>query len=300
VEPVIWMIVAGVVLVGGAIAQWLRARRREDMASVALRNGLSYSETHPFDCTRIAFPLFRMGDDRGAENVMWRDGDRGPVRGFDYWCKHEHRDASGQSTPTFQHFTCVLAFVNGGWPDLSIRRDGFVAKITDAIDGADIDFESDEFNRMFSVRCADRRFATALIDPQMMEVLLTTGGRLAFDLKGRWMLVHCDRTKASFVPAIMRVAETLIARIPRVVWELYPTPFIDESGAPLPAGDEDAALQRLLRSSDSVVDPLEAGRTGMFGPIYKALEDDGVDYDLDGKPLPTRTEDPWGAGNADE
>ncbi len=149
---------------------WAAAQRRKDFETVAVRHGLNHSVEDPFDCTRIAFPLFRRGDGRGAENVMWRDGTNGgPVRAFDYWYYTESRDQHGNVSKTYHYFSCALAQVNGAWPELQIEREGVLDRVAGALGFDDIDFESDEFNRTYAVHCQDRRFAMALIDPRMME-----------------------------------------------------------------------------------------------------------------------------------
>jgi hypothetical protein len=295
VVEVLWLVGITIVLLVSAIAGYLSAKRKGEMVEVARRNGLEYSDNDPFNCTRVAFPLFRRGEGRHAEHVMWREAPTGPVRGFDYSCWWEHRAQDGSTSRRYQHFTCALAFTNGSWPDLSVHREGLLDRMVDTLGDTDIDFESEEFNRTFVVRCRDRRFATALIDPQMMATMLATRGRLSFDFKGRWLLVWCDRVKPRYVPPIMRVAETLAGRIPPVVRELYPSTLVDGEGKALPPVDHlapDIALDPDL----DVDRPFETRGGSPFETIFKALEDDGIEYDLDGKQLPEREENPWGNG----
>jgi hypothetical protein len=292
---VLLVVAVAVVFLASAFAGYLSAKRRGEMAAVAARNGLEYSVTDPFNCTRVAFPLFVRGDGRHAEHVMWRESDAGPVRGFDYACFWEHTDENGRASRRYQHFTCAMAFTNGSWPDLSIHREGLLDRMVDVVGGTDIDFESEEFNRTFVIRCADRRFATALIDGQMMEAILATRGRLSFDFKGRWLLVWCDRVRPRYVPPIMRVAETVVSRIPRVVRELYPSTLVDEHGNALPPVDHvlpEIALDPDLDGNR----PFETRGGSPFEPIFEALDEDGVEYDLDGNRVAKRDENPWGGG----
>ena len=290
-----------VVLAAGGIAAARRAARRQQAAEIASRAGLQFEPTDPFDCTRVAFHLFTKGDGREASNVMWRDTDDGhSFRVFDFAYYVEHHDQYGRTTKTYHPSSCAMALVGSAWPDISIGREGLLDKVVNAIDGGDIDFESEEFNRLFAVHCDDRRFASALIDAQMLEFLLSTKGELGFELKGRWLLVWTRRIPPKLMPGLLRAAEEFVHHIPKVVWELYPSTFVDAQGHPLAPGDDpvdrmkaDLALAEVHRDrGDDPFDVLEESP-------YAALErHDGVEYDLDGHVVPKVEEDPWGTGRA--
>jgi hypothetical protein len=71
--------------IGLVIVPWtLAIRRGRGAGTAAVESGLSYSAADPFSCTRVAFPLFRKGDGRSAENVMWREGAELASRAFDF------------------------------------------------------------------------------------------------------------------------------------------------------------------------------------------------------------------------
>src|SRR5436190_1965055 len=228
-----------VVLAMGGITAARRAQRGRDAATIAAGAGLRFESLDPFDCTRIAFQLFRKGDGREATNLMWRDTDDGHMyRVFDFAYYEEHRDEYGRVTKTYHRWSCALALVGSAWPDITIGRGGVLDKMVNAITGSKIDFESEEFNRLFSVHCTDRRFASALLDPQMLEFLLRTQGELSFELKGRWLLVWSDPVPPKYMPGLLRVAEQFVQHIPKVVWDLYPSTFVDDEGRPLAPGDD--------------------------------------------------------------
>jgi len=293
VYVVAFLVVAGI----SVVASMRRAMRARDVSVIATRAGLEYSAIDPFDCTRVSFRLFTKGDGRGAENVMWQEpGDGHVYRVFDYWYYDEHHDQYGRTTKTYDRSSCAMALVGSSWPDISIVREGLVDKVMSAIGGGDIDFESEEFNRTFAVRCGDRRFASALIDARMLEFLLSTHGALNFELKGRWLLVWTDPVKPSLMPGLLHVAGRFVENIPAVVWELFPSDFVDAEGRPLPPGDDPIDRMKTeleLSEHHNDDDPFEVlGRSP-----FEALErTDGVEYDLDGHPLPKVKEDPWGHG----
>jgi len=283
------------VVVGIAIAlvvvPWLLAqRRRGDAATVAERHGLRFSALDPFGCTRVAFPLFRKGDGRTAENVMWRDRADGlTTRAFDFSYYVEHPDR-GEGARSYKHFTCAMAQVDGAWPEVSITREGILEKALDLVGLGDIELESDAFNHRFALRSPDRRFAVTLVDARMMDFLLSSEARLAFFVKGRWVLVVTDPVGPELMPALMRVAEAFVEHVPRVVHELWPSPFRDAEGRPLPAGDEAYGLA-LAAAEQAEQDPWTVLRSSP----YAALGDEaGPEYDLDGQVVEPKPEDPWG------
>jgi len=274
--PVLLVVGACVVLALIVVPWYLRARRREDIAAVAARQGLRYSAVDLFECVRLPFPLFRRGDGRGSENVVWHDRpDTLATRAFDYWYYDERQDNAGRSARSYKRFSCVLVQVDGSWPDVSITRDGFLEKALDLVGWGSIELESDEFNRRFALRSPDRRFAITVCDASMIDFLLSTEARFSFAIKGRWVLLACDPVEPTLVPALMRVAETFVGHIPRVVYELWPSPFRDAQGRPLPAGDE--GLGSVTPAAPAAVD-----------------EPDGPRFDLDGDLVPEVVEDPWG------
>jgi hypothetical protein len=258
---------------------------------VAARHGLEYSQVDPFGCTRVAFPLFRKGDGRTAENVVWRDQGNGlPVRAFDFSYYTETRDQAGNAVRSHKRFSCVMAQLDGAWPEVSITREGLFEKALGFVGFGDIELESDEFNRRFALRCPDRRFAVTLVDPRMIGFLLSTDAQFGFFVKGRWLLVVSDPVDPELVPALMGIADAFVAHIPRVVYELWPSPFRDAEGRPLPAADEGYGLA-MAAAEAAELDPW----TVLRSTPYDALEDgDRPEYDLDGNLVEPQEEDPWG------
>ncbi len=285
-------VAAVVVVLGVALVQWaLQQRRRQVLADVAASHGLRHSAVDPFGCTRVAFPLFRKGDGRVAENVVWRDREDGlPIRAFDFSYYTERHDEAGNVVRSSKHFSCVMAQLDGAWPELSITKEGILEKALDLVGFSDIQLESEAFNRQFALRSPDRRFAVTFVDARMIDFLLSTNGQLAFFVKGRWALIVSHPVSPELVPALLRVGEAFVERIPRVVYELWPSPFRDAQGRPLPAGDE-AYGQAMAAAAEIELDPWRVLRGGPF----RALEhDDGPEYDLDGHVVEPQPEDPWG------
>ncbi|MEY2422549.1 MAG: hypothetical protein QOI95_2616 [Acidimicrobiaceae bacterium] len=299
-EAVIFLLVVAALSAAGTVTAVLRAKRAAQICDIATRAGLQYSASDPFDCARVSFQLFTRGDGRGAENVMWREpGDGHVYRVFDFWYYDEYKGEGGKVERIYHRSSCAMALVGSSWPDITVAREGMFEKVLTKIAADDINFESEEFNRLFAVRCRDRRFANALVDAQMLDFLLTTKGELNFELKGRWLLVWTDPIKPKLMPGLLGVAERFVGHIPPVVWDLYPSTFVDGDGKPLPPGDDPvdrmrAELELAEHRHGREHDPFDV----LAQSPFEALErHDGVEFDLDGHPLPKVEEDPWGAGH---
>ena len=57
-------------------------------------------------------------------------------------------------------------------PPLSVDPENFLDRFVGRLTDNDIDLESEDFNRAFTVSCPDRKFASDVLHPQMMEFLL--------------------------------------------------------------------------------------------------------------------------------
>ena len=220
-----------VILIGGAgmvaglvsLSMMIGERNRDRLlVASAKRAGLSFSPQDPFDCAGPPFDLFRQGDGRGTQNVMWRPNAEHPIRVFDYWWYDEYEDNNGVAHRSYHRRTCATAEVGWLWPQLSLTKEGLVSKAASVLGVRDIEFESEEFNRTFYVTSEDRRFANAFLDAQMIDLLAATKGFVEMEVKNRWILLYTERLKGNELPPLYKLTETIVARIPRLVYEMWP------------------------------------------------------------------------------
>lgn len=310
----------GLGVVGLALISLVRAyqynQRIKQFPAIARRAGLTYSETDPFNSTGVAFRLFGAGDGQMVTDVLWRPDDRQddqspPARVFNFAYYVKSDSGPVGSTKVWHRFTCALAQHNGNWPPIRIDPEGVLDRAFQKLGLPDIDFESEEFNRAFTVQCPDRKFASALIDPQMMDFLLTTGGEVTLETKGRFLLATSRPLDPAQLPALLHVAEQFVERVPPAVRELYPS-FPDGAGTelfPMPPTSEESAggglgggglggeldLFSLWHDANAAPAPYR------FAPAPDELDPEsdawdptpGVDHDLEGRPVAPAVEDPW-------
>ena len=127
----------------------------------------------PFQLFRSTRPFY--GEVENVVSGSWHDLE---VRSFDH--------SYSVSDDERRLLSCVQIAIPGGWPTLVIRPETGFTRVAD-LAVPDIAFEAEIFNRAFAVRCHDRAFASALVDPRMMEWLLLLDPRWSFEIDGRWI-----------------------------------------------------------------------------------------------------------------
>jgi hypothetical protein len=177
VEAVQTVLILAVIAAGVLVAIWytlrLEAKRREALFLLAQSLELTYrgGPDASFDTFHTHAP-FQIGRHRRARNLLEGEttiaNERHPVTLGDY--EYTVRRDKRNETKRFS-----FALFRLPWPavpDLAIRHEHLGDKILGAIGFDDIDFESEEFSRRFFVKSPDKRFAYAVVHPQMMEFLL--------------------------------------------------------------------------------------------------------------------------------
>lgn len=214
---------AGVLSAAGyAVRRGPRRRTHADVSKVAAAHGLGWGETDPFGTSRLMFDRFNEGIERGFGASMWDRSDPGQLRAFDFWWETE--DSEGRRT---RHWTTSVAGSLACWcPYLTVRPEGLGTRLAATMAAKDIEVESEEFNRMFYVRCDDRAFATALLSPAMIELLLTTDGLLTFEVHGDAFLLTAKRARVDQYPGLIRLASVLRSTVPAELCDLHQPKFI--------------------------------------------------------------------------
>ena len=201
---------------------YAKKKRREALAGVAASLGLTYEEEDPYGLVGLPFELMQRGDGQGTENVLdgtWQDV---ALKEFDYWYYTESSDGQGNRSKTYHRFSCALTEVPIDATPLTISHENVLTRIGDHLGFDDIQFESEDFNRAYRVKCEDRKFATDLIDARMMGWLLPQEG-WAFELTGPYLLAYCDRLRPTELIPLLGTLKAFRDHIPRVVYDLHGT-----------------------------------------------------------------------------
>lgn len=215
--------VVALVGLGVAIYKFVSTqRRREAFALLAAELGFDYSRHDPFGLVHLPFSLFAEGDGRGVENVLAGERDDRPVKLFDYWYYDEHRDQDGDVQRTYHRFSCALTVIPASCPPLAVEPEGLWSRLKDHLGFRDVEMESEEFNRRFEVQGEDRRLATALLAPAMMEWLMAHADDCRYEVLGNQLLCASSRRRPEDLTWLLGQLEGFRIRVPSVVAELYP------------------------------------------------------------------------------
>ncbi|MBN1917939.1 MAG: hypothetical protein JW889_08535 [Verrucomicrobia bacterium] len=213
-------VIAFATLVVIAITAAYRAdrRRREVFDELADRLGFAFDpkkrkKRPPWS---KPFELFRRGSPDGTFNHLAGERDGLSVEIFDY----KYVISSGDSNTTYTRVVVVLE-MPGSFPMLLVRPDTALREFFECLGGADIDFESHEFNRRFYVKAEDRAFAFQIVHAQMMEFLLAARTALrgiSLQLLGDRAVFYRDKDlKPKDVGPVLEFALAFYARIPDFV-----------------------------------------------------------------------------------
>lgn len=190
--------------------------RRESFEDQARRAGLRAEAGDPFRLLDAPFALFgRAASVRDIENTA--NGIRGGERVViaDYW----YAPSSDPQRDDYRRYTCVLTETPPWWTDVSVMPKGLADVLRSMVPLSDLRTESEEFNRRFDVRAADRRFANALLDQRMMAWLLEQAPDSGFEIVDGRLMVFRARVTASLddVARALELADGFSQRVPSVV-----------------------------------------------------------------------------------
>jgi hypothetical protein len=183
-----------------AVLAWIINRMQQQKRSkawmpFAASLDCGFDPEDPFDIPRISpQSLFSQGHSRRASNVMFGTYQGREVRCFDY----RYTIGSGDDSRTYS-MTCLLIEAPISFPVLSLRPEGFLDHLGHALGIEDINFESDEFNRRFAVKCEDRKFAYGVIHQGAMDYLLLHRP-LCIEGNGMTVLFHYNQEKMGRLP----------------------------------------------------------------------------------------------------
>jgi hypothetical protein len=178
VEVVIVILVIIVGICIAIVAARMEAKRREAFRAVAKRLGLSFKLKDSSIDNRYKFlSELRKGDNRHGTIVLHGTYKDQVVEAFEYHYETYSTDSKGNRT-THHHYSNHYVITESDdnaslpYPELRVYPENFLSKIGQAMGYDDIDFESIEFSKSFTVRCKEKRFAYDICHPRMMEWLL--------------------------------------------------------------------------------------------------------------------------------
>ena len=223
---------AGVVVIFGAfllvmvlvavLSYQAAKKRREAFAALAASRGWSYTERDDRWTQTFGGSPFDSGHNRQASNILRGEYDTRGFVAFDYvyYTTETSTDSEGRTTSreVAHRYSVVGLEVGAAFPALAVSPEGMFSRIVGRLTNRDIELESEEFNRAFTVTCPDRKFASDVLHPRMMEFLLTHRDS-SFRFEGGWVLsVENGRTDIEQVLPRLAHLDTIVDNVPEFVW----------------------------------------------------------------------------------
>lgn len=212
---VVLFVFAGIGLVVYSVVQ--AAKRRQAMATYAVSRGWRYEAIQPLLVDRFDGPPFGIGHGRSATNAVYGQHDGREFVSFDY--EYKTTSGSGKDRRTTTHTFSVVALSMGvSLPTLRVDPENLLERVVGRVTNTDIELELEDFNRAFTVSSPDRKFASDVLHPQMMEFLLQhrdVGWRFERD---SMLIVSGSRRSIAEIDATLALMDQISDNIPDFVW----------------------------------------------------------------------------------
>jgi len=230
VTCLVWLVPVAVVV--GVV--WYQRKRDAALRAWAAATGWTYVGRDPSLVCRWRGQPFNVGHSRYAREVLvGRFGGREAVS-FTY----VYRTGGGKNQATYT-FHVVAMRLPTYLPTLELTPEGIGARISKALGGQDIQFESDDFNRAWRVQARDLKFAHDVVHPRLMERLLRPDARgVPLRIEGMDVLTWTSgATRLEAIGPRLSLLGAVVDAVPRYVWLDHgydPGPQVPARPAPRP------------------------------------------------------------------
>lgn len=205
-----------------ATVGWFRwqaeQKRRALLAEWAAANKWSLNAEDASLCSRWGGTPFDEGDHRRARNVLsgsWKDR---PFVSFDYSYETHSSDGRGGRSTTTHRYAVSAVQIPAWLPTLQVVPETMLTRLGNAVGITDIELESEDFNRAFRVHASDPKFASDVLTPRTMQLLLS---REHFSWRIEGTDILCWQQGEQHPAAVTAAVATMldvVAGIPSFVW----------------------------------------------------------------------------------
>lgn len=218
-EHIETLVLLGLGALFSIFAAYRAARRRDTFRSGAAAHGWTYAPTDWMVHSEFSRSggIFNRGHKHRFKNVISGVHDGRDFVAFDFtYTTTTHRD--GKKRSQSHHYGVVAVDVQTSLPRLHVAPESIFGRLIGSVTNTDIELESDAFNQVFTVNCADRKFASDVLHPRMMELLLTYP-HLGWHFHRHYLLGTQSGT-FSFDAVVERLMafDSVLDAIPAFVW----------------------------------------------------------------------------------
>jgi hypothetical protein len=217
---VIILIVASAVAVVPLLS-YVGSRQRRAVMSYATTQGWQYRDDDPALAMRYWGHPFVSDSDARAEAVIRGRFSGMPFAAYAYTANIAGADATGRATNTTRTVPVVSLLLGSGLPDLDVVP----GPSFDASWGEHSPFElspdSAEFREAFTVRTANRQFASDVLQPRLMHDLMAYPERAWAIRGGDVISVGSWNGKPEKIPTYLDHLTMIVDAVPPSVWTSY-------------------------------------------------------------------------------
>ena len=209
-----------VVVVGvGIYFNYKREQKRKALlAQWAAANKWTLLDEDDQWCSRWQGNPFGEGDHRRARNVLTGTWKGKPFVSFDYSYQTHSSNGKGGSTTETHNYAVSSVSLPAYLPRLQVTPESLLTRFGNAVGFADIELESEDFNRAFRIHADDPKFASDVLTARTMQLLL---GRphLSWRIEGADILCwQSGEQQPVAVNAAVATMLDVVAGIPSFVW----------------------------------------------------------------------------------
>ncbi len=203
-------------------------RRRERLTAFAAARGWTLVRRDDRWCDTFDGAPFGTGHNRQAHNILQGQHDGRALVAFDYvyHTTESSTDSNGNhSSREVSHWYSVVGLqVGASVPALSVTPEGFFSRAIGKLLNRDIELESEEFNRAFTVTSPDRKFASDVLHPRAMEYLLTVRDLAWRTTNGSILTIESGRHEPAEIDHRVVVLDRILDLVPDFVRDQYGIP----------------------------------------------------------------------------
>jgi hypothetical protein len=225
------VIIVGALAVFGLIAylSWKAEQARiAELQAYAASKGWTYTPRDDSWHQTFDGSPFTSGHGRRSTKILAGpyDGRQAAVFDYVFHTTETSTDAQGHTRhrEVAHKFNVVALSLGALTPGLSVSPEGVFGRLIGRMFNNDIELESEEFNRAFTVNSDDRKFAFDVLHPRMMELLLQHPDT-AWRIDKGWLITVEDGSYEIFdIEPRLGFADRLLDTFPDFLREQYGLP----------------------------------------------------------------------------
>ncbi len=215
--PYLFAVFLAFVVLVGVVGYVQAKRRREALQAHAATRGWTWIPSDDALVDRFAGRPFGVGSSRRTSNVLTGTHDGRPMLAFDY--RYTTSSGTGKDRSTTTHVHSVVALnLGASLPALAVEPEGMFGRLIGRLTERDIELESEDFNRAFTVTCPSRKFASDVLHPQLMELLLRHPDFAWRFERDSMLVVATGEQSVEEIDARLALMDQIIDAVPEFVW----------------------------------------------------------------------------------